>query len=474
MAEPGTSISASQDVGTHAGPWRRYVNALFAPSPIAPLVYFRVIFGAIMLWEVTRYFEHGWIERYYVDPEFFFHYMGFSWVKPWPDNWPYIHFLGLGILATFIMLGLFYRASTILFFLGFTQVFLSDQANYLNHFYLVSLLSFMMIFLPTHRAGSLDVLRRPELRATTLPAWPLLFLRAQIAIPYIYGGIAKINPDWLRGEPIGEWLSDRTDFPIIGAYFETAWAPYAFAYGGLLLDLFVVPFLLWRRTRLIALGFAVTFHLMNAQLFTIGIFPWFMIGATFMFCSPERFQGFLRRLERFLSRAADTGEVIWEQTTRRRLTTALITVYLAVQLLVPFRHWLYSGNVSWTEEGHNFSWHMKLRDKGGSISFRVTDPAKNRTWVVNHRKYLSSRQRRKMTTRPDMIVLFAHYLEEQLRDEDDGDLEIRVLTKISLNGRDRQPLIDPTVDLTQVHRSLAPSPWIVPLEKELPPRETSQ
>jgi vitamin K-dependent gamma-carboxylase len=46
-----------------------------------------------------------------------------------------------------------------------------------------------------------------------------------------------------------------------------------FSYGGLLFDLLVVPFLLFRHTRPLALLAAVGFHLMNSQLFTIGIFP---------------------------------------------------------------------------------------------------------------------------------------------------------------------------------------------------------
>jgi hypothetical protein len=51
------------------------------------------LFGGIMLWEVYRYFTHGWITRYYVEPVVNFTYYGFSWVKPWPGRGMYIHFL---------------------------------------------------------------------------------------------------------------------------------------------------------------------------------------------------------------------------------------------------------------------------------------------------------------------------------------------------------------------------------------------
>lgn len=113
----------------------------------------------------------------------------------------YVHFLVLGILTVFILLGLWYRVSSLLFFLGFTYVFLIDRTNYLNHFYLLAWVSFLMVFVPVHRAASLDVVRRPEWRAATVPAWTLWLLRGVVALPYFFGGVAKINGDWLRGDP---------------------------------------------------------------------------------------------------------------------------------------------------------------------------------------------------------------------------------------------------------------------------------
>ena len=61
---------------------RRLGVALFNPVDISFLVFFRILFGGIMLWEVYRYFTYGWIRRYYVEPALTFTYYGFSWVKP--------------------------------------------------------------------------------------------------------------------------------------------------------------------------------------------------------------------------------------------------------------------------------------------------------------------------------------------------------------------------------------------------------
>ena len=167
----------------------------FAPVDIASLVFFRIAFGLLMTWEVSRYFEYHWISRYWIEPEFFFKYYGFSWVQPWPGNGMYIHWAVLGLLAFFVATGFLYRLSAALFFLGFTYCFLLDQATYLNHFYLVCLLSFLLIFVPANRAVSVDGWFWPRIRSCVAPAWTLWLLRTQLAIVYLFGGIAKLSPE---------------------------------------------------------------------------------------------------------------------------------------------------------------------------------------------------------------------------------------------------------------------------------------
>ena len=111
----------------------------------------------------------------------------------------YLHWAGLGLLAVFICLGLFYRYSMALFFLGYTYCFLLEQARYQNHYYLICLVSFLMIFVPANAAFSLDVKLGLRERQHRVAAWPRLLLMGQVGAVYFFGGIAKINPDWLRG-----------------------------------------------------------------------------------------------------------------------------------------------------------------------------------------------------------------------------------------------------------------------------------
>lgn len=458
MESPGLSNS-SPAVST---PWRlsqapaKFLQRLCAPVDIAPLIYFRIVFGAILFWEVLRFFESGWIDRYYVEPTFFFKYFGFEWVTPWPGFGMHLHFVVLGLLTVYIILGLQYRIATGLFFLGFTYVFLLDQANYLNHFYLICLVSFILVFLPANRSFSLDSWRKSALKAETTPAWTLWLLRFQLAVPYVYGGLAKLNADWLRGEPMRTWLEDRTDYPLIGSLFVEEWVVYAFSYGGLLFDLLIVPLLLIPRTRGFAIVWVIAFHLLNMTLFNIGIFPWFMLLSTPIFLPPDR----IRHLGHRLGLTKSAPQIGPESVLLPYQRWALAS-FVTFQLIFPLRHFLYPGNPNWTEEGHRFAWHMKLRTKDSDVHFRLKDAQSGHEWTVYPEDYLTDRQLQKMSGRPDMLLQFSHYLSQEWMNTHDRKVEVYADAFSSLNGREHQRLVDPDVDLSQQPRSIRHSQWIL-------------
>jgi hypothetical protein len=151
----------------------------------------------------------------------------------------------------------------------------------------------------------------------------------------------------------------------------------------------------------------------------------------------------------------------------QKLVAGLLAAYLAFQLLFPLRHYLYPGNVSWTEEGHNFAWHMKLRTKVGEALFTITHPASGQTWTINPKDYLKSHQLMKMTTKPELLLQFADYLAEEKRREGYENVEVRARVMVSLNGREPQLLIDPNVDLVKEEIGLLPTRWIEPLTTPL-------
>jgi len=309
-------------------------------------------------------------------------------------------------------------------------------------------------------------MRRRDLRSETVPAWALWLLRFQVAIPYVYGGIAKLNYDWMvRAEPMKTWFKDGTEGPFQAAFLRKPWAAYAMSWSGALFDLLIVPLLLWRRTRIPAFLLALGFHLMNSQLFMIGIFPWLMIAATLLFFPPD----WPRRLKLLGARrpgqaAVNAGRAP-KPTVPWRVTAAFLALYAAFQLLFPFRHFLYPGNVDWTEEAHRFSWRMKLRDKRGDLRFVAVDPVVMKVYPLEEvESVLTLDQRQMMIHDPDMIRQFAHYVGDRLHQAGYPNVQVRAITSISLNGRPAQPMIDPEVDLSSSPREFGAAEWIVPLK----------
>ncbi len=443
------------------------VRALFAPVDIASVVAFRAALGALLVIAVGRYFAHGWIHEYFEVPKYFFPYYGFEWVRPLPALWMHVVYAAMGLSAVGFATGAFFRASAVLFFATFSYAHFCDKTNYLNHYYLVILLAFLAIFLPLGDAFSVDALRRKRTR-TTAPAWVLGVLRFQIGVVYVFGGLAKLESDWLvHAEPLSIWLRASTDVPMLGPLFATKGAAYAMSYAGAGFDLFVVPLLLVRRTRAVAYFAVVAFHLLTARLFQIGMFPWIMIASAPLFFSPSWPRGFLRT-KSSAGRLTTTTEL--PPRGRRRGVVAALLVYGACQVAMPLRHWLYPGNLLWTEEGFRFAWNVMLVEKSGVCELTVRDPDSSRTWSPDGASYLTRYQQKMVATQPDMILQFAQIVANDFRTR--GVVarpQVFATAVVTLNGRAPRNLVDPTVDLAPLHDGVAPKSWIVPLDPRASP-----
>lgn len=434
----------------------------------ASLTFFRIGFGALAATWGWDYLAAGRTHFLYVEPRFFFSYDYFDWVRPWPGPGMYLHFLALIVLAVCIACGAFYRIATLLFAIGFTYVFLLDRTNYQNHYYLLALISWSLVFLPLHRNVSVDAWLRPALRSQTAPAWSLWLTRFHIMLPYFFGGVAKLSPDWLVGEPMRTMLAGRADIPLLGHLLASELAVWLFSWGGLLFDLAVVPLLLWRPTRPLAYSACVAFHLTNSLLFQIHVFPWFMILATTIFFEPD----WPRRV---LGGAAlpiaepDTGSAAQSRSSawKLKLAAGLLVVYAVFHVTWPLRCTFYSGDTNWTEQGHLFSWRMMLRGKTGGVRYFITDPATKQTWLPDLRVYLNPEQFGKFPRDPELILQLAHHLAEEQRAELGRDVEVRALVLLSLNGRKPQLLIDPNVNLVHKKRGERTRPWVLPQSEPL-------
>ncbi|MEM8953054.1 MAG: HTTM domain-containing protein [Verrucomicrobiota bacterium] len=453
--------------GTNGGWGKTYVDRLFAPVDVAILVYFRILFSGILLWEVWRYWSRGWARDYWVGKPYLYKYYGFEWVKAAPGPWPEYLWVMLAIPAALVFLGCFYRLGAAVFFLGFTYFFLLEQTNYLNHFYLICLLSFLAILIPANGAFSVDALWRRQVRRSTVPAWTLWALRLQVGLVYFYSGLGRLSGDWLGGEPMRRWLWERAEMlgagSWVGRFLGSEAAPYLFSWGGVLMDLLALPALLWRRTRWCAIAALTVFHLLNSWMFSIGVFPWLSIGLLFLFCDP----GWPRRFFRGFGweRRAAEGEVV-EGGSSRRLVVWFLMIWFLWQGVMPLRHHLYPGNELWTDEGHRFAWQMRIRHKDGEAYFYKIDPVLETPVKVDLSEFIDGRQYSAMRYRPEMILQTAHWIADRVESEGYPRPTVNVVATAGLNGRPLSPLIDPRVDLATVERGLLPADWILPMQDD--------
>lgn len=425
------------------------------------LAIFRIAFGGIMIWEISRYLKE--IQGLFITPPINFYYPLTPFIKAPPQEFIYIFFGLMAVFALGILLGYLYRIASIGFFLMFTYFFLIDQSMYLNHFYVVCLFSFLFSLTNANHSLSIDAYRKRK-ETIEFPSWNIAIFQFMIIVIYFYGAIAKLNPDWLNAEPIGHWLRNKSNSidlifnqnfsEILKTLFAHQYTSYFFAYTGIIFDFLIGFLLLSRKTRKIALIPAAIFHLTNAFVFRIGIFPWMMLCSCVL----------------FFEKSEDTKEnkSDFSLFTKRILASPkFIQIFILLQLVLPFRHFLYQGNTCWNEQGHLFAWRMKLCNKSGFTVFVAKDKKTKQTWSINPTQILKTRQLPELINRPHMILQYAHYLKEFMEKKGVKDPEIRAISFISLNGRKLQQMIDPNVDLAnEDYKTFVNNKWILPLTSD--------
>lgn len=426
-----------------------------------------------MFVEAIRFLLHRWVDTYFLSSAVLFKYPGLEWVRLLPGDWLHIHFGAIALLAIMVALGVFYRLAIVGLTLSFGYVFLLEQALYLNQYYLLLTISFLLCFMPAERGFSLDTIRRRDPLECLIPFWNVAALRFQFEVMLIYAGIVKLNPDWLRGEPLTLWLNQRMDIPVIGPWLGTPGLGETASIAVVALHLIGAPLLLIRKTRLAVFLLYVPFHLANSMLFHIGLFPWITLAGTLLFFDPD---WPLKIWRRYLGGHESIHQTLPKVPMHYRtslLSQTVIIAFLALQVLIPMRALFYPGRASWTGEGDWFAWRMKLDDKVCTSTFTVTDLETGRRTTVNPEDHLNARQLEHMPSNPDMLLQFAQHLQRVRFKPAEFD-QVKVTARIycALNGRQAQLLIDENLDLTQVTRSWKHYTWIQPLI--VPLRETNR
>ncbi|MBK8259709.1 MAG: HTTM domain-containing protein [Polyangiaceae bacterium] len=456
--------------------WERISERLTKPVDPSGLAAFRFAFGLIGAVSATRFLYYGWVQELFIKPKFYFSYYGFEWVRVAPPSVMIALFAALIVVSLMVAFGLFFRAAAVLFFLGFSYVQLIDVTNYLNHYYLVSLISLLMALLPMNAAYSLDARLFRRVKRDHVPAAAVYLLRFQIGVVYTFAGLAKVNADWLlHGHPLELWLAARTGLPILGPLFAIPGMAVIMSWAGCLFDLTIAGWLSWSRSRPYAYAVVFAFHLVTSALFPIGMFPLIMTTAALIFFPPSWPRDLARKTATRLGYTAEadrsTAPAPLPSKKPQWLAPAfaVFCVYAAFQVLFPFRTHLYGGNVLWHEQGMRWSWRVMLREKNASVTYRVENLETGKVVEVPPRKYLTPRQERDFSTQPDMILQLGQKIAADYRLKLSTPVKVTAEVLVSLNGRRAALLIDPTVDLTQIQDSPWPANWINPMPAESPP-----
>ena len=440
-------------------------------TDVSPLIIFRIGFGIMMCYGIIRFWIKGWIETIYIQPNFHFSYFGFEWVKPL-GNFTYILFIICGLATIFIALGFKYRIAIITFFLSFTYIELMDKTIYLNHYYFISMMSFLMIFLPLNASFSLDSYLQKK-SYNLVPNWTIDTIKIMLTIVYLYAGLAKINSDWLlKAMPLKIWLPSKYDLPFLGEnLMQQNWFHYAMSWSGMFYDL-LIPFLLfYKRTRIFAFILVVFFHVFTRVLFPIGMFPYVMIISTLIFFDSNFHKKIISILRITIHRLLKLkNEIVINEVyplLNRKISLTIVFLFLSVQLLFPFRYLTYPGELFWTEEGYRFSWRVMLIEKMGYTNFKIVNAETNNYFYVDNQDFLTPLQEKQMSFQPDFILEYAHYLGDHFKKQGHKNIQVFAESYVALNGRLSQPFIDKSIDLYKEKESWKHKNWILPLNDEI-------
>ena len=426
---------------------------LFDPVDISSIIFFRLAFGITMAITMIVSLSYDAGYNLYTVPRHHFHYHFFQFLEPLPGevSMNMLYYIMLAA-AVMIAIGWKYRAAMITFFIIYTYIFLLEPGYFRNHPYLISLISFLMIFIPANRNFSLDAIKDSNLATNIAAYWHINILRFQFGVVYFFAGVIKMHEGWLSGFVLNKLIIDANS-KFLFWFTETIASVQMLAWGAMFFDTLIVPFLLWKKTRLYAFIVSLVFQFFNFFLFDLDNFPYLMTAGTLLFFDPSWPRQLLIKFGVLKGQISIASEKIY-YGGKKTFAISLLGIYVAIQLFLPLRHYLYPGDFRWTEEGARFAWAMFGRQKSLAETPRFTlyDRESQTIFAIEMFEYLhyANRKSRLMIYDPGMIHEFAWIVADDLVNNQGFNLdmiELKANILVSLNGQEPQWQIDPNFDL---------------------------
>ncbi|WP_415158415.1 HTTM domain-containing protein [Parafilimonas sp.] len=435
-------------------------NILFSKIDNSQIIIFRIFFGILILIECWGAIPTGWVKEVFVDPQITFTFIGFEWTHFLLGQTMYYVYGFLGFLGLLITIGAFYRISSLLFALLWSLTYFMQKEHYNNHYYLVMLVAWFMVFIPANQYKSIDAGLWPQIRSNYTYNWNRLLFITQSFIVYFFAAIAKLYPGWMNGDYLRIRFSRSglnrgalANIALSKEFVQT------FSWLGLGFDLLIVPLLLYKKTRKVAFISALFFHTFNSITLQIGIFPYFAL-ALCVFCFPPETirKAFFPKKPVYIP----VKKELCSQHKRQTAVMFMLFIYVLWQIYLPLRHYSIPGDVLWTEEGHRLSWRMMLRTKSAKTKFIVENKKTHEREVINLLNYLTDLQASTIKDKPDIIWQFAQYLKKEYARKG-IDIGVYVKSSLSINEGPYHKYIDNKTDLANTKWNyFGHQPWILP------------
>jgi len=452
------------------------LNTLFKPVSASVVSTFRILFGGLLFLEMLYFWRIGFVPFGLTKPVFHLKYDYFEWVDPLPEPVMYGILALMTVASLCIAAGFLYRLATGIFALGFTYFMLIEQSHYNNHFYLFVLILGAMFFMDADKMYSVRNKRKPS--NGKIPYWNHLLLTFLLFITYFFGGISKLSPEWIGG---GLPASIVNSLPATN-FMKVALGEKGFTsflqYGGVLFDLSIGFFLLYKPTRWFAVIGVLIFNYTNGSvLFSdIGHFPLFMVCATILFFEPN----FVEKIFAYKSEPKTKSKKSKKKTRvepivsatpldwnrKRSITAAVLVAFVIAQLVLPMRHVFYSGIPEWTGENMRFAWRMKMQTKDvKKLELKFKDIVTQEELVLPIKQHLTGHQMQHLAEDPNYLVQLAKYFKKASTGRDLTNVVVRADVETSFNGRKVQKMVNPQVDLSVINPRDRNPNWVIPLEK---------
>jgi vitamin K-dependent gamma-carboxylase len=415
VTAPGSRIAATAD-------W------LAEPVDPASFTVFRVAFGVLLAVEAFRYLWNDWIAGHLLAPAHHFAYPGLAWVRPLGPEAMTGVLVALAAGGLAVAAGLLRRPVAAALAVGWAWLLAIDATLYLNHHYLVVVVCIWLALIPSR-----------------VPRWGVWALRGQLAIVYFWAGVSKLDGDWFAGMPL---------FLSVGGFLPSREAAAVASWAVIVMELGIVPLLLWGRTRAFTMVFFVVFHLATIPLYEIGIFPYLSMALLSLWLDPA----WPRRWASFATAS---------QGAPRSATLALAVAFFALQAAFPARSLVAEGHPSWTMTHSRYTWRLLTAHKTGWVRFELETEAGERR-EISPLAVFTPWQTAKIARDPWLMRDAARWLAEEQVRQGFPPVRVHVKSAVSLNGRRAVPVVDAAVDLAAVRDDQALHSWLLPLTEPLP------